>query len=86
MGAVHGTAHFLTHMAFKRTHKRTSGKIFRDIEAFGGAFSAGYTRDLVSEAHFLVEVLGDVVGIGCDGRRHRAVTAPARGPSCGLSD
>ena len=86
MGAVHGTAHFLTHMAFKRTHKRTSGKIFRDIEAFGGAFSAGYTRDLVSEAHFLVEVLGmswaSVVTVGDTVRlRHLRVVPRVASPT-----
>ncbi len=44
---VFGTAHFLSHLAFKRTHKRSSAKIIRDIESFGGDFSAGYGRELV---------------------------------------
>jgi mitochondrial-processing peptidase subunit beta len=46
---TNGTAHFLEHLAFKGTNKRTQGQLELEIENMGGHLNA-YTSVRISDA------------------------------------
>ena len=48
--AVAGTANFLSHLAYKRTQKRSSAKVAYDLETLGAKFDAKACRDAVRAA------------------------------------
>ena len=66
---VNGITHFIEHMLFKGTKKRTPGRIARDIESLGGYLNAFtskehtcyYGRGLSEHIDKTFEVLSDMV-------------------------
>jgi predicted Zn-dependent peptidase len=64
-----GIAHFLEHMAFKGTHKRSAFQIARDIEAVGGEINAStsmettayYARVLKEDWRLGLDILADIL-------------------------
>src|SRR5579862_8782089 len=61
--AVNGVAHFLEHMAFKGTKRRTALAIAEEIEAVGGHLNAYTSRE--STAYY-AKVLKEDVGLALD--------------------
>src|SRR5436190_1730897 len=65
----HGMAHFLEHMAFKGTKRRTARQIAEEIEAAGGDLNAGtsvestayYARVLKADVGLALDVLSDIL-------------------------
>lgn len=63
-----GVAHFLEHMAFKGTKKRSALKIAEEIEAVGGYLNAYtskevtayYARVLKNDTHLALDILADI--------------------------
>jgi predicted Zn-dependent peptidase len=58
-----GLAHFVEHMVFKRTKKRSAYKISRDMEAVGGELNAFTSREYTS---FVTHSLKEHVGLSLD--------------------
>ena len=64
-----GIAHFLEHMAFKGTKRRTALQIAEEIEDVGGyinaytsrEMTAYYARVLESDVALALDVIGDIV-------------------------
>jgi len=61
--AINGAAHFLEHMAFKGTERRTARDIAEEIEAVGGHLNAYTSRE--STAYY-AKVLKEDVGLALD--------------------
>ncbi|BAL92173.1 putative M16-family peptidase [Actinoplanes missouriensis 431] len=67
--ALHGASHFLEHLLFKGTHKRTALEISAEIEAVGGEtnafttkeYTCYYARVLDADLPLAVDVLVDAV-------------------------
>src|SRR6201993_4568569 len=65
----HGISHFLEHMAFKGTARRTARQIAEEIEAVGGDLNAGtgvettayYARMLKADVPLALDVLADIL-------------------------
>lgn len=65
----HGVAHFLEHMAFKGTQRRSARKIAEEMECVGGELNAAtshentayYARVLKEHVGLAVDILGDVL-------------------------
>ncbi len=65
----HGVSHFLEHMAFKGTSKRTAREIAEEIEAVGGEINAAtsvettayYARVLQDDVPLAVDILADIL-------------------------
>lgn len=65
----HGISHFLEHMAFKGTKRRTARQIAEEIEAVGGDLNAAtgvemtayYARMLASDVPLAIDVLADIL-------------------------
>jgi len=65
----HGISHFLEHMAFKGTRRRTARQIAEEIEAVGGDLNAGtgvemtayYARVLKADIALALDVLSDIL-------------------------
>jgi predicted Zn-dependent peptidase len=65
----HGISHFLEHMAFKGTTRRTARQIAEEIEAVGGDLNAGtsiettayYARVLRADVPLALDVLSDIL-------------------------
>ena len=65
----HGISHFLEHMAFKGTARRTARQIAEEIEAVGGDLNAGtgvettayYARVLKADIGLALDVLADIL-------------------------
>jgi predicted Zn-dependent peptidase len=65
----HGISHFLEHMAFKGTARRTARQIAEEIEAVGGELNAGtgvettayYARVLKADIGLALDVLSDIL-------------------------
>src|ERR1700716_4000667 len=65
----HGIAHFLEHMAFKGTRRRTARQIAEEIEAGGGDLNAAtsiestayYARVLKADVPLALDVLSDIL-------------------------
>jgi predicted Zn-dependent peptidase len=65
----HGISHFLEHMAFKGTKRRTARQIAEEIEAVGGDLNAAtgvemtayYARMLEADVPLAVDVLADIL-------------------------
>lgn len=58
-----GLAHFVEHLVFKRTKKRSAFEISRDMEAVGGELNAYTSRETTS---FVSHALKDDVGLSLD--------------------
>ncbi|HLI12983.1 MAG TPA: pitrilysin family protein [Alphaproteobacteria bacterium] len=58
-----GISHFLEHMAFKGTRRRTARAIAEEIEAVGGALNAYTARELTA---YYAKVLKEDVGLAVD--------------------
>ena len=58
-----GLAHFVEHLVFKRTHKRSAYEIARDMEAVGGDLNAFTSRE---NTCFLTHSLAEDVGLSLD--------------------
>ncbi len=58
-----GAAHFLEHMAFKGTKRRSARRIAEEIEAAGGWINAYTSRESTA---YVVRVLAEDVGLGLD--------------------
>src|SRR4051812_49717918 len=67
--AMSGASHFLEHLLFKGTHKRTALDISAEIEAVGGEtnafttkeYTCYYARVLDADLPLAVDVMGDLV-------------------------
>lgn len=67
--AINGISHFIEHMAFKGTKKRTAKKIAEEFEGIGGRINAYtskertvyYVKILKKHAEFAVEFLADIL-------------------------
>ena len=67
--AEHGVAHFLEHMAFKGTARRTARAIAEEIEAIGGELNAAtgleqtsyFARVLKGDEQVALEILADII-------------------------
>jgi predicted Zn-dependent peptidase len=67
--AVNGVAHFLEHMAFKGTERRTALAIAEEIEAVGGQHNAYtarestayYAKVLKEDAGLALDILADIL-------------------------
>src|SRR5437764_6345306 len=65
----HGISHFLEHMAFKGTKRRTARQIAEEIEAVGGDLNAAtgiemtayYARALQADVPLALDVLADIL-------------------------
>ena len=65
----HGISHFLEHMAFKGTRRRTARQIAEEIEAVGGDLNAAtgaestayYARMLKADVPLALDVLADIL-------------------------
>src|SRR6202453_3789027 len=65
----HGISHFLEHMAFKGTRRRTARQIAEEIEAVGGDLNAAtgieatayYARMLKADVPLALDVLSDIL-------------------------
>lgn len=58
-----GLAHFVEHLVFKRTKKRTAYEIARDMEAVGGDLNAYTSRESTS---YITHALKDALGLSLD--------------------
>ena len=58
-----GASHFLEHMAFKGTERRTATMIAEEIEAVGGHINAYTARE---QTAFYVKLLKEDLALGCD--------------------
>jgi len=58
-----GVSHFLEHMAFKGTQRRTAAQIAEEIEAVGGHINAYTARE---QTAYYVKVLKEDAGLGAD--------------------
>lgn len=66
---INGVAHFLEHMAFKGTHKRTARAIAEEIEAVGGHLNAYtarentayYAKVLADDLPLALDIISDIV-------------------------
>src|SRR5215469_7392261 len=58
-----GASHFLEHMAFKGTKRRTAQMIAEEIEAVGGHINAYTARE---QTAFYVKLLKEDLALGCD--------------------
>ena len=58
-----GASHFLEHMAFKGTERRTAAEIAEEIEAVGGHINAYTARE---QTAFYVKLLKENTALGCD--------------------
>ncbi|MBV9811899.1 MAG: insulinase family protein, partial [Acetobacteraceae bacterium] len=61
--AENGISHFLEHMAFKGTERRTAAAIAEEIEAVGGHINAYTARE---QTAFYVKVLKEDLALGAD--------------------
>lgn len=69
LGAEHGAAHFLEHMAFKGTTKRTAREISETIETVGGEINAAtsiettayHARVLADDVPLALDILADIL-------------------------
>src|SRR5579864_9091208 len=61
--AINGVAHFLEHMAFKGTKRRSAQRIAEEIEAVGGHLNAYTSRE--STAYY-AKVLKEDAGLALD--------------------
>ena len=61
--AENGVSHFLEHMAFKGTERRSAAAIAEEIEAVGGHINAYTARE---QTAFYVKVLKEDLGLGAD--------------------
>ncbi|BBK45138.1 peptidase M16 [Allostella vacuolata] len=67
--AINGVAHFLEHMAFKGTERRTARAIAEEIEAVGGHLNAYtareqtayYAKILKGDVPLAIDILGDIL-------------------------
>ncbi|MGZ5849706.1 MAG: M16 family metallopeptidase, partial [Methyloceanibacter sp.] len=67
--ADHGVAHFLEHMAFKGTERRSAQEIAEEIEAVGGELNAAtgvdttayYARVLRQDLGLALDLLSDII-------------------------
>ena len=67
--AEHGVAHFLEHMAFKGTKRRSAREIVEEIEAVGGDLNAAtsvdstgyYARVLPADLPLALDILSDII-------------------------
>ena len=59
----HGISHFLEHMAFKGTARRTARQIAEEIEAVGGDLNAGTGVEMTA---YYARVLKTDIGLGLD--------------------
>ena len=67
--AEHGVAHFLEHMAFKGTARRSARDIAEEIEAVGGDLNAAtsvdstgyYARVFSKDVPLALDILGDII-------------------------
>ena len=67
--AEHGLSHFLEHMAFKGTRRRSAKRIAEEIEAAGGDLNAAtsteqtayYARVLPGDVGLALDVLSDIL-------------------------
>jgi predicted Zn-dependent peptidase len=59
----HGISHFLEHMAFKGTARRTARQIAEEIEAVGGDLNAGTGVEMTA---YYARVLKADIGLGLD--------------------
>ena len=65
----HGVSHFLEHMAFKGTRRRSARQIAEEIEAVGGDLNAAtsaentayYARVLKADVPLALDVLADIL-------------------------
>ncbi len=65
----HGVAHFLEHMAFKGTKRRSALQIAEEIEAVGGELNAAtgvdstayYARVLRADLELALDILSDII-------------------------
>src|ERR1700744_3144267 len=65
----HGISHFLEHMAFKGTRRRSARQIAEEIEAVGGDLNAAtsaestayYARVLKADVPLAIDVLSDIL-------------------------
>src|ERR1700749_3807107 len=63
-----GISHFLEHMAFKGTKRRTAKQIAEEFDDIGGHFNAHtgrettvyYAKTLKNDAHIAVDILADI--------------------------
>src|SRR6202043_934556 len=68
-GAINGVAHFLEHMAFKGTERRSALAIAEEIEAVGGHLNAYTSREstayyakvLKEDTALAVDILSDIL-------------------------
>lgn len=61
---MEGLTHFLEHMLFKGTNRRSAKELFQKIESLGGAFDAYTTKEnIIIITRFLREYQADVVDI-----------------------
>src|SRR5215471_20292815 len=68
-GDENGISHFLEHMAFKGTRRRTARQIAEEIEAAGGDLNAAtsventayYARVLKADVPLALDVLSDII-------------------------
>jgi predicted Zn-dependent peptidase len=61
--AVNGISHFIEHMVFKGTHRRSAITIAQEIDAVGGALNAFTSKELTA---FYCRVLGENVDLASD--------------------
>ncbi len=67
--AEHGLSHFLEHMAFKGTRRRSARRIAEDIETAGGELNAAtsteqtayYARVLAADTDLALDILADIL-------------------------
>ena len=59
----HGISHFLEHMAFKGTQRRTAAEIAEEIEQVGGELNAATSLDAT---YYYARVLKDDIGVAID--------------------
>ena len=67
--AEHGVAHFLEHMAFKGTARRSARDIAEEIEAVGGDLNAAtgvdstayYARVMRNDMPLALDILSDII-------------------------
>ena len=79
----HGISHFLEHMAFKGTRRRSAQQIAEEIEAVGGELNAA--TGLETTAYFARVLKGDEgVALGAH-RRHPAELRRSARPSSSAS-
>ncbi|HMK34705.1 MAG TPA: pitrilysin family protein [Desulfomonilaceae bacterium] len=61
--AVNGICHFIEHMLFKGTHRRSAFDIAKEIDSVGGALNAFTSKELTS---FYCRVLSENMGLAVD--------------------